>query len=331
MYDLITIGDCMIDAFHVLEDHEIDVICSLDTEECQLCMTYADKIPVKEIHKLVAGNAANNAVGSSRLGIRTAIYTVLGDDVAAEMIKQKLQEEGVALDYVLCQRGGESNYSTVLSYRGERTILVYHAKRHFRFPAMQSAKWVYYTSMTKEGHEAITPDLIRYQADHRSKLIYQPGTFQLRLGPAATSDLLKVTEVIIMNAQEAERYLERESKTPIKDLLTGLRTLGPEIAVITDGTKGSYAVSSEGIWFCGIRPEIPRKEATGAGDAYATGFAAALMHDKEISEAMRWATFNAEGVIQQIGPQAGLLNYEAMEHELAKNIHFQAQSLKETL
>lgn len=317
----------MIDAFHVLEDHEVDVICSLDTEECRLCMTYADKIPVKEIHKLVAGNAANNAVGSSRLGLRTAIYTVLGDDLSADMIKTKLQEEGVALDYVLCERGVESNYNTVLSYRGERTILIYHTKRHFRFPAMQSAKWVYYTSMTKEGHEVITPDLIRYLTDHRAKLIYQPGTFQLRLGPTATRDLLKVTEMIIMNVEEAERYLEREPKTPVKELLADLRALGPQIAVITDGAKGSHAASGDDTWFCPIRPEIPRKEATGAGDAYATGFAAALMHGKEISEAMRWGTFNAEGVIQQIGPQAGLLNVEAMEHELVKNSHFQARPL----
>lgn len=326
MYDLITIGDCMIDAFHVLEDHEIDVLCSMDTKECQLCMTYADKIPIKELHKLVAGNAANNVVGASRLGLRTAIYTVVGDDMAGQLIREKLQEEGVALDYLICQRGAESNYSTVLSFKGERTILVYHSERQFRLPSMDRAEWLYYTSMTKAGHAAIIDNLLRYHTEQGSKLIYQPGTFQLRLGAEPVKALLEGTHLIIMNKEEAQGYCQLPHGS-IAELLVALTSLGPRIAVVTDGAAGSSAMQEQTMWSLGTRPEIPRKESTGAGDAYATGLTTALMLGHDLPEAMRWGTLNAEGVIQQIGPQAGLLTREAMEHQLSKYPEFKARRL----
>lgn len=331
MFDLITIGDSMIDAFHLLEDHEIQLVCDLNRADCRLCLTYADKIPVKEIRKMVAGNAANNAIGSARLGFKTAIFTVVGDDISGEMIKSKLIEEGVEPDYILSQRGAESNYSTVLSYQGERTILVYHSKRLFKFPAMQRAHSVYYTSLPKEGHEALTDKLVDYVVQNHSKLIFQPGTFQLRLGAAAARSLLKVTEMIIMNLEEAEDYVGLPSGGDVTKLLAGLQKLGPKISVITDGVKGSYAKQGERSWFLRTRPEINRVEATGAGDAYATGFAAALMLGETIPEAMRWGTLNAEGVIQQIGPQAGLLTRSAMEHQLEKTKGLVAQELSKEL
>lgn len=327
MFDLITIGDCMIDAFHLLEDHEIQLVCDLRREDCRLCLTYADKIPVKEIKKMVAGNAANNAVGSARLGLKTAIYTVVGDDSSGQLIKAKLEEAGVETDYLIIERGAESNYSTVLSYQGERTILVYHSDRSFKFPVMQPARYLYFTSMTKAGHEAITPDLLAYVRQHRSKLIYQPGTYQLRLSAGASPDLLEVSEMIIMNVEEAKMYLALPESTNIADLLAHLRKFGPKIVVITDGPKGSYAASNDGQWFLPSRPEIKRIEATGAGDAYATGFTAALLCGCDVPEAMRWGTLNAEGVIQQIGSQAGLLTREAMDHQLSKLPDFKAKAL----
>ncbi|MBI4175091.1 hypothetical protein HY523_00565, partial [Candidatus Berkelbacteria bacterium] len=103
--------------------------------------------------------------------------------------------------------------------------------------------------------------------------------------------------------------------------------LGPKIAVVTDGTQGSYAAIDGKAWFLGVRPDIPRKESTGAGDAFATGFSVARMLGHEVPEAMRWGTFNAEGVIQYVGPQAGLLTREAMEQVSAKFHKFVAQPI----
>lgn len=318
MFDLITIGDATIDVFHMLKDHEIHVSCSLNTTDCQLCMSYADKIPVAEIHRLVAGNATNNAVGAARLGLRTAIYTIIGGDRSGEDIRNQLHHEGVDCDYVIVDKDGMTNYSTVLSFEGERTILVYHAPRAYRLPRFAKTNWIYLTSMA-EGSETIFADLRTYLDRERANLVYQPGTFQIRFGAAQSRVVLEKTELLILNKDEAIEYTESQPSTSITSLLRQLHALGPKNVIVTDGRQGSYGSGNGAMWQMGIDQRVPRKEATGAGDAYAIGVTAALIAGQSLSEGMGWGTINAQSVIQHIGPQAGLLTREAIEHQLVKS------------
>ena len=62
-------GDVVIDAF--IQLHEASVHCDLNHEHCQLCMSFADKIPYESLIVAPAvGNASNVAVGASRLGLQ---------------------------------------------------------------------------------------------------------------------------------------------------------------------------------------------------------------------------------------------------------------------
>jgi ribokinase len=67
----------------------------------------------------------------------------------------------------------------------------------------------------------------------------------------------------------------------------------------------------------GILP-IDLVEATGAGDAYATGFIAALFHGHSTAEAMRWGSANSASVVTKIGPQDGLLKLKEMQKMLSR-------------
>jgi sugar/nucleoside kinase (ribokinase family) len=129
-----------------------------------------------------------------------------------------------------------------------------------------------------------------------------------------------------MNKEEAEMYTKQDG-VDIPQLLDGLLKLGPKIAIVTDAANGSYATDGETAWHLGTRPEIPRVEATGAGDAFSSAFAVSLLLGNDIPEAMRWGTFNAESVIQKIGPQAGILRKKELEDELRRNPDFKARVL----
>ena len=80
-YDLVSVGDCTIDAFIKL--HDASVHCDLNGERCQICMSFADKVPYESLTVIAGvGNAANVAVGASRL--------VWGSDVTMETGLAKL-------------------------------------------------------------------------------------------------------------------------------------------------------------------------------------------------------------------------------------------------
>lgn len=326
MFDLISIGDATIDTF--IQIHEAEIKCNLNGQDCKLCLAYGDKIPVDKLVHLVAGNAANNAIGARRLNLKSAIYVNVGDDDAGKKIVDKLKEEKVGIEFVKVNSGMESNYSAVINFKGERTILIYHQPWKYNLPDLDKTKWVYFTSMSHSFTQSqIIDQLVQYLTRTGAKLLYNPGTYQIEAGVKKSLQLLSLTEVFVVNLEEAEKIVGRSSgKNEVKRLLKDLHNLGPKIVVITDGGKGSYALSNDKYYQLDIFP-AHLVEMTGAGDAYATGFLAAMFYGKEVVEAMRWGAANGAAVIEQIGPQAGLLSYDKMQERLKANLKIVAKEI----
>lgn len=327
MFDLIAIGDATIDNF--VQIHDAEVKCNLNKTECQLCIEYGDKIAVDKLTHLVAGNAANNAIGGARLKFKSAIYVNIGSDPAGKQIKDKFKEEGVDTRYVVVNEGMESNLSTVINFQGERTILVYHQAWKYNLPDLDRTKWVYFTSMSKSFTQYnIISQLVSYLQRTGAKLLYNPGTYQIEAGVKKTPQLVSLTEVFIVNVAEAKRILgfKEEENMLIKKLLKEICDLGSRMAVITDGVDGSYGYDGEKYYHIGIFP-AKLLEMTGAGDGYATGVLAGLFYGNTLAEAMRWGAANGASVVEQIGPQAGLLTYDQMQDKLKENSKIVAKEI----
>ena len=67
-FDILAIGDVVIDAFIKLKDARVH--CNIKDEECEICMRWGDKIPFESATVVPGvGNCANAAVSASRLGL----------------------------------------------------------------------------------------------------------------------------------------------------------------------------------------------------------------------------------------------------------------------
>ena len=115
---LLSIGDATVDVF--MTPLESETVCEMDKKECKICFSYGDKIPVRNLEFTIGGNAANNAVGASRLGVKDAIVLTLGGDTIGDLIIERLIRERVDTAYVSRQSASSSNYSTIINYSGER-------------------------------------------------------------------------------------------------------------------------------------------------------------------------------------------------------------------
>lgn len=327
MFDLISLGDSTIDNF--VQIHDAEVKCNIDKTQCMLCVEYGDKITVDKLTHLVAGNAANAAVGASRLKLSSSIYTNVGSDPASKQIIDKFKNEGINTRYVLTHEGMESNLSTVLSFQGERTIFVYHQKWDYKLPDLDLTRWVYFTSIAPTFTDSnLLNELTVYLERTGSKLLYSPGTYQIKFGVKKNPKLLNLSEIFIVNLEEAKRILGHsdDEDLPVKKLLKDLLDLGPKMAVITDALEGSY--SFDGVNYYHIKAfPVKLMEMTGAGDAYATGLMSALFYGESLSEAMRWGAANGAAVVEEIGPQAGLLTYNKMQERLKMNSKIVAQEI----
>ncbi len=315
--DFLAIGDLVVDDFIRLKDAE--ATCDLDQENCKLCVRFGDKVPF-EFHEVVyaVGNSANAAVSASRLGLRAALSGVVGDDENGEKCKKALTDNNVSLDYIETDPKLPTNYHYVLWYGPERTILVNHAPFERHFPKdMVPPKWIYLSSLG-ENTEAFHHEIADWLKNHpETKLAFQPGTFQMKLGVEKLKDIYTQAELFFCNVDEAQRILKITELDP-KKLMDALHNLGPKIIILTDGIKGAYAREENGdMWFMPIYPHTP-VDRTGAGDAYESTITAALCMGKTLAEAITWAPINAMAVTQEIGAQKGLLSKEKLEELLAK-------------
>lgn len=312
---LLVIGDTTLDHFLKLSPDEAEPSCNINTHDCTITMPFGEKLPVSEYQPIFAGNAANAAVAGSRLGLESALWTILGDDLVGQQGKNYLKDQGVDVTHVELHEAEQSNTSVVLRVLGERTILVYHYPRQYQLPDVDHAGWIYLTSMARRW-EVIVPDLVKHLDERKATLVFQPGTYQLKTGHVAARDLLHRTAVFICNKEEAADYLNHDRAASVRQLLVGLHALGPKIVVITDGTQGSYASDGQHAWFLATRQDVERVEATGAGDAYAAALMVALAHGEPLDQAMRWGNVNAESVIGFVGAQQGILTLEQMTERL---------------
>lgn len=303
MLDLITIGDALIDTHLILDDSDANIAHLKEGKK--LCFNYAEKIAIKDSTHSIGGNAANVAVGTTKLGLSTAIVTELGDDLAGHAIDLELSKAGVDTQMVKLLKAKETRYSVVLNYHAERTILSYHAERNYRLPALATSRWIYYTSLGKT-FEGIHKPLLAHLKKHEGvKLAMNPGSFQFSHGLPHIKRLLPAADLLILNKEEAVRLVGKKNHP--RDILKSIiKEYNTPLVVLTDGTNGSYAADSTFLWH--MLPYPVRAIAkTGAGDAYTSGFLSALIKNKDVYEAMRWGTANAAGVVQQFGSQTGLL------------------------
>jgi ribokinase len=286
-----------------------------------LGFVFAEKIAAKSYKAVPAvGNSANVVIGASRLGLQCAFYTHLAKDNIGEEELKVFKQEKVSTDYVVWDKKRGSNFSVVLNYKGERTIVVHHEPRDYSLPKLAQARWLYYSSLAS-GHEKLHTQIPSYIKESGARLVFNPGSHQLKEGLSVLHPIVEVTSVFLVNKEEAQELLGT-TEQDVKVLLELLRKQGPETVVITDNGRGSYCFDGTHAYFLEIL-RVQVKEMTGAGDAYSTGFVSALAYGKDIQEAMRWGALNGASVIQKIGAREGLLKKDEMEKMLQENPGFQ--------
>jgi len=314
----LAIGDMVTDAFITLKDATVN--CDMNREHCTLCVRFGDKVPYERVDVVPAvGNAPNAAVAAHRMGLSSAILTNIGNDEQGKEMLAQLKREGIPNTYVRVHKNKPSNYHYVLRYEEERTILVKHYKYTYALPKLAHApEWIYLSSLAENSlpfHNVIA-DYV--EKNPKTKLVFQPGTFQIRLGKEKLKRVYAASELFFCNKEEAERILEMRG-ADIKQLLDGIRRLGPKIAIITDGPKGAYAFDGNEIWWHPMYPDPkPPVDRTGAGDSFASTFTIASAQGKSVAEALHIAPINSMSVVQYIGAQKGLLTQKQIEKWLKK-------------
>lgn len=315
--NLLTIGDVAIDQYMEIDD--ATVVEKDDVKLLQLL--YGGKIPVETYRATIAGNSCNVAITANKLGLKSCVFTSIGNDPNGNKFVETFTKAGINTELCLIDETTPTNVHTIISFESERTILSHHPKRHYKITDLLTwinkngyPDWLYYTSMPPNFKD-FQNDLITYiKSNHRMGVCFNPGSFHIKEGVAAIRQFLSVTDILFVNLEEAQFILQTDS-TDVEDLHDILHTMGPKITVITDSVNGSSAFDGNKLEKIGVFLHDKKiVDKTGAGDSFAASFLSALHHQKSIKDALIWGSINSASVITRIGSIHGQLTLEEMNN-----------------
>lgn len=305
-HDILTIGAATRDIFLVSDKFRSIANKSFEGGHAE-CVPLGSKIEIQTFVATTGGGATNAAATFRSLGFRTAITCRIGDDSIGRDLLEELKKTHIETKYLNRIKDGQTAYSTLLTMpEGERTVLVYRGvsskftDADIHWSAIKKSKWVYLTSLG--GNLELSKKIIDFAHKHRVKIAWNPGGGELKKGLKAFAKILPNVDVFIINKEEAE-LLTGESNR--KKLCTLLKHEGL-IRLITDGSRGTTVLDGPAMYQCGTSGTKGISK-TGAGDAFGSGFVAALIKFKDPVIAARIGTINAESVIQHLGAKKGIL------------------------
>lgn len=304
-FDLITVGGSTVDISFYSKEGEL-ISTSNITKQKLLAFEYGAKIIADRVFISCGGGAANVAVGASRLGLKTAIFSRIGNDENAKIILKNFKINKVDSNFIKIDSKLPTAFSFILTIDNpskEHIAFVYRGT-NFNFSVKDlslnniDTDWFYVTSLPKNSWENIIVKLI----STNKKIVWNPGNEQLTEIIKVKKYLSKI-EVLIVNHDEAMEFRKLKE---IKGLLAYLLSLGPKLIVITDGDKGAYAYNGKTYHFMKAK-STKVVNTLGVGDAFGSGLTSALIYGKNLKEALRWGIINSASVVSEIGAQKGLL------------------------
>jgi ribokinase len=313
--DILSVGDVVTDAFIKLNQGTSQVV---ENEQGKwLAIPFGTKLPFDNVEVVKAvGNASNAAIAFARLGLKSGFVTNVGGDLDGHEVIRVLGKNKVDTRFVRINPRQKTNYHYVLSYKEERTILIKHEPYDYRWPHIlekEIPRWLYFSSVSEHALEFHDEVLEWLEAHPEVHLAFQPGTFQMQAGAKRLKKLYKRTDVLILNREEAV-LVGGGNHEDVHDLIAKLHALGPHVVVVTDGPNGAYASDGVNQYTMPLYPDPAAPvDRTGAGDAFASTFVAALAKGCTLEDALTWAPINSMSVVQKVGATAGLLKEKELQ------------------
>ena len=313
MYDVVTIGSAVLDIFVKSRSYKL-----LDSTSfaggVAICEPYEGKIEASEIEIVSGGGGTNNAVSFSRKGLRTAVISEMGKDLAGKMVAAELTREKVDTRFLVIEEGEETAVSVILvSGDGGRAIVTYRgASRmltHKDIPwDFLQTRWLHISSLG--GRMALLEELVFWAKKEGIKIALNPGAGEIEQRERLLA-LLNQLDVLLLNREEATQ-LSRINFGDRRTFRSEACLIGPAISVVTAGELGGK-VCGKGKCFFYPGSKIKKVSSVGAGDAFGSGFVSGLIFGKSLEEATSWGSRNAESVLRFLSAKRGLLYRKELE------------------
>ena len=283
MTDITVIGDVNVD----LLTSPIDVYPKKDLQTI-----------IDSTNLVVGGGAANSAFTFCKIGLKTRLVGLIGNDIFGEFIKRKIKEFGIE-DSVKISDKVNTGISLGIHFKdGSRSLFTYRGTNHifslkdFRLEELKG-KIVYISGYNfLDGLRKDFKKILLYSKKKKMLVGLDPDIKSgIRFSVKDFRRTLKLIDIFFLNMKEGVILTGKKGKMAITKALLNY---GCKIVVLHCGNKGCVVGSKNKIFTIEgikVKPINP----TGTGDIFNAGFVFEYMKTKDIKKAGIFA--NATGAL----------------------------------
>ncbi|WP_160148882.1 PfkB family carbohydrate kinase [Amycolatopsis alkalitolerans] len=275
--------------------------------------TGAEFAEARTFEAMIGGSPSNIAVAAARLGVRTAVFTAVGDDLVGDWVLRAFERAGVDTTYVARKPGVHTSLALLgqippddfprTFYRDNpadihltvdeaaslplaqvRAVLV-SADVFARGSTADAAAWIMRTCREHDTTVYIDLDL---RPEHWPK----PDEYSLLVG-AATND----ADVVLGTAEE---FAALQQTDPQGIELSGEK----QVMVLKRGGDGARVLTSEREFEAPVF-DVPVASTVGAGDAFAAGLISGRIHGSSWEASARLASACGAITVSRFGCSEG--------------------------
>ena len=308
MFDLACVGVAIVDC----------IIKNLNDTPLTDRVLYADKTTL-----MPGGEAVNQSVTASKLGLNTKIICCMGKDYAADILMAELKASNVDTSDIITNNKIITPVAAIFTDDcGNRRSVTTDAHTYNFHPeryadALNNTKAVSIGSLFRAPFN--DPEIIFNfvkSAKEKGLPVYADTKMPNanKIGLRDIRDSLPYIDYIFPNEDEAKHY---SGRSDIESIADEFLKYGVSNVIIKLGSKGCFLKNKDGsIHLDGYK--VKAVDATGAGDNFIAGFIAAKNRNENDADALVFA--NACGAVstEKIGATAALKSYDQIKKFMNK-------------
>lgn len=251
------------------------------------------------------GKGANQAVAAGRSGANIAFIACTGEDDIGERVRQQLANDRIDVAPVSVIAGESTGVALIfVNGEGENVIGIHAGANAALSPALVEAQK---TRIAQADALLMQLESPLESVMLAAKIAHQHQT-QVILNPAParelSDELLELVDIITPNETEAEKLtgIRVENDDDAAKAAQALHSKGIDTVIITLGSRGVWAsVKGEGQRVPGFK--VQAIDTIAAGDTFNGALITALLEDKPLNEAIRFAHAAAAIAVTRKGAQ----------------------------
>ena len=244
------------------------------------------KTPFGERERIVGGAGTYIGWSASRLGMRTGLVSVIGEDFPKTEL-ENMAEAGMNLEGVACPQGGKSFFwsgSYHMDMNGRDTLATdLNVLIGWEPKVAESGKTAEFVMLG--NLDPAVQGAVLDQITSPKLVVLDTMNFWMDVALEPLKKVIGRVDVLTVNDEEA-RQLTGEHFLP--KAARAIHAMGPKTVVIKKGEHGALMFQGEHTFFAPAYPLEKVTDPTGAGDTFAGGFVGHLAAQHEAHGEVTW-------------------------------------------